>query len=118
MPGGAASASPRNSGRRPVLPCATRQGVMNQKKSIDGHLSDIRASNASDPALPSQGKSFEHLSDQSVLRLYEGIRHQVEADRAMGSRYRLVGNAAKERAQRLQAELAQRELKFMPIIWS
>jgi len=61
---------------------------------------------------------IEHLSDQSVLRLYEGIRHQVEADRAMGSRYRLVGNAAKERAQRLQAELAQRELKFMPIIWS
>jgi hypothetical protein len=35
----------------------------------------------------------------------------------MGHRYRLVGNAAKERAQRLQAELVQRDLKFMPIIW-
>ncbi|WP_193376337.1 hypothetical protein [Bradyrhizobium sp. YR681] len=90
---------------------------MDEKKSIDGPLSDIRASNASHSALLPPGKSFEHLSDQSVLRLYESIRHQVEADRAMGGRYRLVGNAAKERAQRLQAELVQRELKFMPIIW-
>jgi len=90
---------------------------MDQKKSIGGLPLDIRAGNASDSALPPHGKSFEHLSDQSVLRLYEGIRHQVEADRAMGNRYRLVGNVAKERAQRLQAELVQRELKFMPIIW-
>jgi hypothetical protein len=90
---------------------------MDQKKSIGGLLSDIRTGNASDSALPPQGKSFEHLSDQSVLRLYEGIRHQVEADRAMGNRYRLVGNATKQRAQRLQAELVQRDLKFMPIIW-
>ena len=67
--------------------------------------------------LPHQGKSFEHLSDRSVLQLYESIRHQVEADRAMGGRYRLVGDAAKERAGRLQAELVQRELKFMPIVW-
>lgn len=94
------------------------QGVMDRKKSIGGLVSDTRAGHASDSAPPPQGKSFEHLSDQSVLRLYEGIRHQVEADRAMGGRYRLVGNAAKERAQRLQAELVQRELKFMPIIWS
>jgi hypothetical protein len=99
---------------------------MDQKKPINELLSDIRA-NAADPALPRQelprqglarqGKSFEHLSDRSVLQLYESIRHQVDADRAMGNKYRLVGNAAKERAERLQAELVQRELKFMPIIW-
>jgi hypothetical protein len=91
---------------------------MNQKNSINEPLSDLRAGNASDPAPPPQGKSFEHLSDQSVLQLYESIRHQVEADRAMGNRYRLVGSAAKERAERLRSELVQRELKFMPIIWS
>jgi hypothetical protein len=90
---------------------------MGQKKSSVGLLSDVRASDASDPALSPQGRSFEHLSDQSVLRLYEGIRRQVEADRAIGNRYRLVGNAAKERAQRLQVELVERELKFVPIIW-
>jgi hypothetical protein len=109
---------------------------MDQKKPINELLSDIRA-NAPDSALPRQelprqdlprqglareglarqGKSFEHLSDRSVLQLYESIRHQVDADRAMGNKYRLVGNAAKERAERLQAELVQRELKFMPIIW-
>jgi hypothetical protein len=104
-------------GGRPRVAVRNPQGVMDQKKSIGGLLSDIRTANAPDSALPPQGKSFEHLSDQSVLQLYEGIRHQVEADRAMGNRYRLVGNATKERAQRLQAELVQRDLKFMPIIW-
>ncbi len=94
---------------------------MDQKKPINELLSPIRA-DAPDPALPRQGlphqgKSFEHLSDRSVLQLYESIRHQVDADRAMGNKYRLVGNAAKERAGRLQAELVQRELKFMPIVW-
>jgi hypothetical protein len=43
---------------------------MDQKKSIGGLLPDIRARHAPDPAPPLQGKSFEHLSDQSVLRLY------------------------------------------------
>ena len=98
------------------MPCATQQGVMTQKKSMDERLSDLRAG-MSTSAQPHQGKSFEHLSDRSVLQLYESIRHQVEADRAMGGRYRLVGDAAKERAGRLQAELVERELKFMPIVW-
>ncbi len=89
---------------------------MTQNKSMEERLSDLRAS-APPSALPHQAKSFEHLSDQSVLQLYESIRHQVEADRAMGGKYRLVGAAAKQRAARLQAELVQRELKFMPIVW-
>ena len=100
-----------------MLPCATCEGTMDQKKPIGELLSDLRVSKASDPVPLSQGKSFEHLSDQSVLQLYEGIRHQVEADRAMGGRYRLVGDAAKVRAEGLRAELIQRELKFTPITW-
>jgi hypothetical protein len=90
---------------------------MTQKTSIDEPLSDLRASTAADPALPRQGKSFEHLSDQSLLQLYDSIGRQVEADKAMGNTYRLVGDAAKERAGRLRAELLQRDLKFMPIVW-
>lgn len=90
---------------------------MTEKTSIDEPLSDFRASTAPDPALPRQGKSFEHLSDQSLLQLYDSIGRQVEADKAMGNTYRLVGDAAKERAGRLQAEMLQRELKFMPIVW-
>lgn len=62
---------------------------MDQKKSLEELLSDIRAS--SDSATPAPIESLEHLSDQGVLRLYDGIRHQVDADRAAGGRYRLVG---------------------------
>jgi hypothetical protein len=90
---------------------------MDPKKSIDKLLSDLRADKTSDPAPVSQGKSFEHLTDRGLLQLYEGIRHQVEADKAMGGRYRLVGNAAKQRAESLTAELVVRQLKFVPITW-
>jgi len=61
--------------------------------------------------------SFDHLSDTSLLRLYEGIRQQVEADRALGGRYRLVGKATEQRAKGLQAVLALRGVKFTPIVW-
>ena len=100
-----------------MLLCATCEGTMDQKKPIDEFIPDLRTSKASDPAPLGQGKSFEHLSDRGLLQLYEGIRHQVEADRAMGGRYRLVGNAARERAERLRTELIQRQLKFVPITW-
>jgi hypothetical protein len=88
--------------------------VMDQKEPLNQVLADIRASGA--PNSPAAA-SFEHLSDQGVQRLYENIRHQVEADRAMGGRYRLVGEAAKQRAQRLRAKLVQRGLKFAEIDW-
>lgn len=88
---------------------------MDQKKSLEDLLSDIRAS--SDSATPAPIESLEHLSDQGVLRLYDGIRHQVDADRAAGGKYRLVGNAAKERAERLRAELVRRGVKFAEIGW-
>jgi hypothetical protein len=60
---------------------------------------------------------FDNLSDQAVLRLYENIRHQVAADKALGGRYRLLGKSASERAERLGRELTGRGVKFTTIDW-
>ncbi|MBR0973929.1 hypothetical protein JQ572_25330 [Bradyrhizobium japonicum] len=60
---------------------------------------------------------FESLSDQAVLRLYDNIRHQVAADKALGSRYRLLGTSARQRAEQLRQELDERGLKFAAIDW-
>ena len=90
---------------------------MDQKKPLKQVLSDIRSTGAQNPPAATSSANFEHLSDQSILRLYESIRHQVEADRAMGGRYRLVGEAAKTRAQVLRAALLQRGLQFKEIRW-
>jgi hypothetical protein len=87
---------------------------MDQKKpTLDEILSDVRSGATNLPTSP----TFDHLSDENILRLYESMRHQVEADKAMGGRYRLVGDAARERLQRLRAALAQRGLKFAEIDW-
>jgi hypothetical protein len=45
---------------------------------------------------------IESLSDESVLRFYEDIRQQVAADLASGNRYRFIGEAAKQQAERLR----------------
>ncbi|MBR0951027.1 hypothetical protein [Bradyrhizobium canariense] len=60
---------------------------------------------------------FDNLSDQGVLQLYENIRHQVAADKALGGRYRLLGKSASERAERLGRELTSRGVKFIAIDW-
>jgi hypothetical protein len=59
----------------------------------------------------------EELSDDSVLHLYENIREQVAADVSLGSRHRLLGEAAKRRAERLREELDRRRLRHTPIDW-
>lgn len=90
--------------------------MMDDKKSIEDILSRLRT----DPSAGSAQapvRNFEHLSDEAVLRLYDGIRRQVDADRALGDKYRLVGAAARERAERLREEIAERGLKFIPIVW-
>jgi len=61
--------------------------------------------------------AIEKLSDQSLMTLYENIRQQVSADIRLGSRHRLVGEAAKERAERLHEEIERRRLQVGPIIW-
>lgn len=88
---------------------------MNERDSINDILNGIRRGARADRLV--EGNSFGRLSDESILRLYDGIRREVEADNALGGRYRLVGDAAKARARRLQDELVRRGLSFMPIRW-
>jgi hypothetical protein len=60
---------------------------------------------------------IESLTDESVLRLYESIRQQVEADTLLGSRHRLLRETAKQEAERLRAELDRRRMRYAPIDW-
>lgn len=61
--------------------------------------------------------ALQDLTDESVLKLYESIRQQVAADIQLGSRYRLLGDTAKQQAQRLRDELDRRKVRFTPIDW-
>ena len=60
---------------------------------------------------------IEKLSDDSLLLLYENIREQVAADLSLGSRHRLLGAAAKQRAERIREELDRRRLRYRLIDW-
>ena len=55
------------------------------------------------------------LTDESLLRYYEHIRAQVSADIRSG--FRLMGQAAKERANVLLTEINRRQLDATPIFW-
>ena len=57
------------------------------------------------------------LADDNVLRLYENIREQVSADIRFGSWHRLLGETAKQQAERFREELDRRRLRFTPIDW-
>jgi hypothetical protein len=57
-----------------------------------------------------------NLNDESILRFYDNIRSQVEADR--GLRYKLMtGDAVKQRASALREEMTRRRLQHTPIEW-
>jgi hypothetical protein len=90
--------------------------MMDDKKSIEDILSGLRRESPA-KAVQAPVRNFEHLTDEAVLRLYDGIRRQVDADKALGDKYRLVGAAARERAERLREEILERGLKFTPIVW-
>jgi hypothetical protein len=60
---------------------------------------------------------FASSKDQSLLRYYESVRRQVDADKWLGGRYRFVGDTAKQYAERLREELERRRLQFTPIDW-
>jgi hypothetical protein len=61
--------------------------------------------------------SASDLSDESILRYYDAIRKQVEADR--DSKHKLVGgDAIKEYAESLRLELHKRRLPYTAIDWS
>jgi len=57
------------------------------------------------------------LADESVLRLYDSIREHASADIRLGSRHRLLGEAARQHAKRLQEELDRRKVRYAPIVW-
>jgi hypothetical protein len=60
---------------------------------------------------------IQNLNDESVLTLYESIRQQVSADIRLGSKHRLLGETAKQQAQRLREEIDRRRLQAAPISW-
>jgi hypothetical protein len=57
------------------------------------------------------------LTDESLLAYYESIRRQVMADHRLGGRYRLVGTAAKQYAERIRDEMNRRQMSYEPIQW-
>ncbi|WP_024519343.1 hypothetical protein [Bradyrhizobium sp. Tv2a-2] len=61
--------------------------------------------------------AIQDLSDESVLKFYENIRQQVSADMQAGGKHRLLGETARQQAQRLGDELDRRRLRFTPIDW-
>jgi hypothetical protein len=59
---------------------------------------------------------FENLNDDSILRLYENVRHQVDAD--CTSQYKFtIGISVKQYATILREELTRRRLQHSPIEW-
>jgi hypothetical protein len=69
------------------------------------------------PGGASRAMGIEMLTDESVLRFYEDIRQQVAADLANEARYRFMGEAARQHAERLRIEIARRRLRCNPIEW-
>ncbi|WP_128925815.1 hypothetical protein [Bradyrhizobium guangxiense] len=58
---------------------------------------------------------FENLSDQFIIRMYENVRDEARADVMSG--VRLLGEPARERAERLKQEIERRGLVCTPIDW-
>jgi hypothetical protein len=60
--------------------------------------------------------AFENLRDESLLRFYNNIRGQVEADR--GSKHKfMTGPVVKHHASALREEMIKRRLQHTPIEW-
>jgi hypothetical protein len=62
-------------------------------------------------------RAIHRLSDESLHRLYENIRTQVNVDIRSGSPHHFLGETAKRLADRLRAEMDRRRLRFDPIEW-
>jgi hypothetical protein len=60
--------------------------------------------------------AFENLRDESLLRFYDNIRSQFEADR--GSKHKFTnGPSVKQHASALREEMSKRRLQHIPIEW-
>lgn len=60
--------------------------------------------------------SIASLNDESILRLYDNIRGQVDADRGFRHKF-MTGDAVKLRAAALRDEITRRRLQYTPIEW-
>jgi hypothetical protein len=56
------------------------------------------------------------LNDESILRLYNNIRRQVEADEGFRHKF-MTGETVKQRASALRDEITRRRLQHTPIRW-
>jgi hypothetical protein len=59
---------------------------------------------------------IEHLKDESVLRFYENVRAQVEAERLLSHKF-MTGDSVKQYAATLREELTRRRVQYNPIEW-
>jgi hypothetical protein len=60
--------------------------------------------------------SVAHLKDETVLRFYENIRKQVEAERYLPRKF-MTGESVKQYSATLLNELNRRRLQHDPIDW-
>jgi hypothetical protein len=60
--------------------------------------------------------SASDLSDESLLRYYNNIRQQVEAERGNKHKF-MTSDSIKEYAESLRLELHKRRLSYAPIDW-
>ena len=60
--------------------------------------------------------AIENLKDENLLRFYDSIREQVEADKR--SKYKFAAaRSVKEYAEALRDEMTKRRLQHTPIDW-
>jgi len=60
--------------------------------------------------------SVETMPDESLVRYYENVRQQVEADRVHKPPL-TGGSTVRQYADRLLDEMIRRRLQHMPILW-
>jgi hypothetical protein len=58
----------------------------------------------------------EHLKDETILRFYENVRIQVDAERGLPHKF-MTGDSVKQYAASLREELTRRRLQHNPIDW-
>jgi hypothetical protein len=60
--------------------------------------------------------AIENLRDENLLRFYDNIREQVEADKRHKHRF-AAGHTVKEYAEAIRGEMTKRRLQHTPIEW-
>jgi hypothetical protein len=60
--------------------------------------------------------AIENLRDENLLRFYDSIREQVEADKRSKHKF-AASRSVKEYAEALRGEMTKRRLQHMPIEW-